>query len=284
MRDLEFSRDISIGQYMDTGSRLHALGAGTKYLVLLTLSLAALVSPSPVGALLPLVAAFALARVARIGGGFLLRGLKPALPFFGIAALFQFVFPWSGDSTAVFFRLGPFAATHRDLWMSLLIVARGASMIAVVSLFTAITSEEEIVLGVEEGLSPLARLGLPTHLLSLSVGAAVRFVPIVAEELESIVKAQACRGADFGSRRKGPLARARAWLPLFVPVMVRALERAEILAEAMEARCYTGKGRAPAPRQPLTRGDRVVRALAVIGTASCIALDVLIIDVRIRPR
>jgi energy-coupling factor transport system permease protein len=156
-------------------------------------------------------------------------------------------------------------------------------MIAVVSLFTSITSEEEIVRGVEEGLRPLARLGLPVHLLSLAVGAAVRFVPIVAEELEAIAKAQSCRGADFGSGRKGPIARARAWLPLFVPVVVRALERAELLAEAMEARCYTGKGRAPTPPQPASPGERVVRALTVLGSVAWLATDVLILNVRIRP-
>ena len=68
-------------------------------------------------------------------------------------------------------------------------------------------------------------------------------MPIIVGELEAIAKAQASRGADFGSGRGGPIAKARAYLPLFVPVTVRALERAELLAEAMEARGYTGEGR-----------------------------------------
>jgi len=283
VKELEFIRDISIGQYIDTDSAIHRLRAGTKYLVLFSFALVALVSPTPLGALLPLALAIPVSGKARIRIAFLVRGLKPALPFFGIVAVFQFLFSWPGDRSAILFSIGPVVGTARELWMSVLIVTRGASMIVLVSLFTATTSEEEIVRGVEEGLLPLGRIGIPTHLVSLAVGAAVRFVPIIAEELETIVKAQACRGADFGSSKRGPIAKARAWIPLFVPVTVRALERAELLAEAMEARCYTGKGRAEAPHLALRAGERVIRLLAVLAAAAWIALDVLIINVRIRP-
>lgn len=283
MKDLEFFRDISIGQYVDTGSRLHAFAPGTKYLGLFALAGVALAAPSPLGVLLPFIVAFGLARAAHVGQSFLLRGLRMALPFFVILVVFQFLFSWSADGSPLLFALGPFRITLRVLWTGLLLVVRGAAMIAVVSLFTSVTSESEILEGVETGLRPFGKLGLPVHLLSLAIGSAVRFVPIIAGELESIVKAQACRGADFGSERKGPIARARAWLPLFVPVTIRALERAELLAEAMEARCYTGVGRVSNPVRKVPSGERVARALFVLAMAGWFALDVLIINGRIRP-
>ncbi len=72
---------------------------------------------------------------------------------------------------------------------------------------------------------------------------AFRFIPIIAGELEAIVKAQASRGADFGGRGFNPIAKVIAYIPLVVPVTIRALERANALADAMEARCYSSRGR-----------------------------------------
>jgi energy-coupling factor transport system permease protein len=109
-------------------------------------------------------------------------------------------------------------------------------------------------------LAPLSRIGFPAHSLALAVAVAFRFIPIVAGELESVVKAQAARGADFGAGRGGPIRKARAYLPLIVPVTIRALERAEMLAEAMEARCYRPKG----------RSRYVMHASGPFDTAACV--------------
>ena len=268
MRNLEFFRNVSIGQYVDTGSYLHSLRPSTKYFCLACLAAPALAG-GPAGVGLALVATLAAGRAARVSASFLLRGLKPALPFFALTAVLQFIFGWPNDASPVLARLGPVSVTAFELRLVLMAIGRCVALLAAVGLFTSIATESEIAHGIEDSLSPLAKLGLPVHRLALAVATAFRFVPIVAGELEAIVKAQASRGGDFGSGKGGPIAKARAYLPLFVPVTIRALERAEALAEAMEARCYSEEGRTryvvyeAAPREGLVR----LGALAVCAAA-----------------
>jgi energy-coupling factor transport system permease protein len=273
MRNLEFSRNVSIGQYQAGGGLVRSLGPSTKYLWLLALAV-----PAAVGGWLPVVlsgiAALVLARAAGLNPAFLLRGLIPALPFFLLAALLQFLFGWPGDRSTVLFALGPFSATAREAWGVFMAILRTVSLLSIIGLFTSVTRESEIAHGLEDLLVPLGRLGFPVHGLSLVVTTTFRFIPIVAGEIEAIVKAQASRGADFGTGRGGPFSKARAYLPLIVPVTVRALERAEALAEAMEARCYTGDGRTRLVVYEKRRGEDLVRLGAILFLAAAFAADI----------
>ncbi|MGO8695555.1 MAG: energy-coupling factor transporter transmembrane component T family protein [Rectinemataceae bacterium] len=277
MRSLEFFRNVSIGQYVDSGSSIHRLTPATKYLWLFALGAPAIAASHPAAVLLTLVAALAIGAAAGIRPGFLLRGLKPALPFFVLIAVFQMVFGWPGDRSTVLFRLGPVSLTLRVLGTIVMALARTVSLMTLISLFTSVTTEGEIAHGIEDSLSALSRVGFPAHSLALAVATAFRFVPIVAGELEAIVKAQAARGADFGSGRGGPIKKTRAYLPLFVPVTIRALERAEALAEAMEVRCYSGgDGRTRYLVYEKTKGESVVRAAAIAYCAAVLVVDALI--------
>ena len=276
MKGIEFFRNVSIGQYWPGSSYVHRLTPATKYLWLVALMVAGIAATSYTAALLPLAVALAIGATAKIRPGFLLRGIKPLIPLLALTALLQALFSWPGDSSAVLVALGPFAFTAREARLVLMTVARTLSLMTVVGLFTSVTSEGETVHGIEDVLAPFAKLGLHPQRLALAVGIALRFVPIIAGELESIAKAQASRGADFGSGRGGPIAKARAYLPLFVPVTVRALERAELLAEAMEARGYTEEGRTRLVSYPRQRGEGFVRLAAVAACAASFAVDYLI--------
>jgi energy-coupling factor transport system permease protein len=275
MKGLEFFRNVSIGQYFAGDSPIHRLTPATKYLWLLALAI-----PGAAGGLAAVIlsgiAALAVGAAAGLRPGFLIRGVKPALPFFVLAALLQFLFGWPGDSSTVLLSLGPFSATLREAEAVGMAVCRTVSLMAVIGLFTSVTSEGEIAHGLEDVLSPLAKLGLPVHRLALVASATFRFIPVIAMELEAIVKAQASRGADFGTGRGGPLAKARAYLPLIVPVTVRALERAEALAEAMEARCYTGDGRTRLVTYGRRRGELLVDLAAPLACAAAFAADALL--------
>ena len=273
MKGIEFFRNVSIGQYRPGSSYVHSLTPATKYLWLLALMVAGIAATSYAGALLPLGAALAIGAAAKISPGFLLRGIKPLVPLLAISAFLQAVFSWPGDSSAVLVALGPFAFTAREARLVLMTLARTLSLMTVVGLFTSVASEGETVHGIEDVLAPFAKLGLRPQRLALAVGISMRFVPIIVGELESIAKAQASRGADFGSGRGGPLAKARAYLPLFVPVTVRALERAEALAEAMEARGYTEAGRTRLASYPRQRGEGIVRLAAVAACAASFAVS-----------
>jgi energy-coupling factor transport system permease protein len=277
VRGIEFFRNVSIGQYWPGTSYVHRLTPATKYLWLLALLVSGIASSTYGGALLPLAAALAIGAVARIRPSFLLRGVKPLVPLIAFTAVLQALFPWPGDGSQLLVSFGPIAFTANKARMVLMMFARTLSLMTVIGLFTSVTSEGESVHGIEDILAPLERLGRaaarPAHRLALAVGIALRFVPIIIGELEAIAKAQASRGADFGSGKGGPIARARAYLPLFVPVTVRALERAELLAEAMKARGYTDEGRTRLASYPKQRGEGLARLAAIAVGAGSFALD-----------
>jgi energy-coupling factor transport system permease protein len=281
MRGIEFFRNVSIGRYIAGTSYVHRSTPSTKYLWLLALMFSGIASQSYEGALLPFFFAIAIGALSGIKPSFFLRGMKALLPLLALTACLQCLFAWPGDKSAVLVSLGPFSATAFKARLVVLTLIRTLSLMTVVSLFTAVTSEAESVHGIEDFLSPLGHLGLDPRRFALAVGVALRFVPIVAGELESIAKAQASRGADFGSGRGGPIAKARAYLPLFVPVTVRALERAELMAEAMEARGYADEAQAKGVARrrsrlasyPKQRGETFASLAAFAACAASFGLD-----------
>jgi len=264
VKGLEFWKHVSIGRYLEADSPVHRLTPVAKYLWLLALMLSASVSGSAVvvciAAFLPLF----FAKLARVRIMFLLRGFLPVLPFLGLAAVFQVLFSWPADRSAVLLALGPVSLSAREAIAVVLMALRFVAIMSTIGLFTSVTSEGDTARGVEDLFAPLARIGFPARGFALMIAVSFRFIPIVAGEFESVVKAQAARGADFGAGARGPIRKARAYLPLIVPVTVRALERAEALAEAMEARCY---GAGPATRYVDTAGgvvDLMVRIAAIV--------------------
>jgi energy-coupling factor transport system permease protein len=114
-------------------------------------------------------------------------------------------------------------------------------LLLLINLLAATTTLNEVMHGVEGLLRPLGRLGLPAHELALTLSIALRFVPLLGQETERLMKAQAARGADFGRGRWGFVQRIKRLLPLLIPLFITSLERAEGLAEAMEARGYAGQ-------------------------------------------
>ncbi|MCX7023886.1 MAG: energy-coupling factor transporter transmembrane component T [Spirochaetes bacterium] len=270
MKSIEFFRNVSIGQYMDTRSPVHALTPITKYLGLLALAVPILASVSWPGVALSFAAALAVSLAARIPVGFLLRGVKPAIPILVFTAVLQVVFAWPGDASAKLLSAGPVVVTAMEVRLAAMTSARMVALMAVIALFTSVTTERETAYGIEDFFAPLARIGFPAHALALAVAMSFRFVPIIAGELEAIVRAQASRGGDFGASGSGPIRKARAYAPLFVPVVVRALERAEILVEAMESRRYSGANRTRYATFKMAEGEILVRlsvaALGVAGT------------------
>jgi energy-coupling factor transport system permease protein len=276
MPGLEFFRNLSIGQYVDRHSPVHALRPATKYLGLFLLFALALAAPGVPGILILACLALGIAALARIPALFLLGGILPALPLFGIAAILQLVFAWPGDDSAVLVRLWILSVTARELATAALVILRSSSLILVIGLFTSVTPESQIAHGIEDFLAPLRRFGLRPQRIALAATTAFRFVPIIAGEIEDIVKAQSSRGADFGTGRGGIIAKARAYLPLFVPVTVRALERAQSLALAMEARLYTETGRSRYRGYRKVPGENVARAGLAAFVALALALDIYV--------
>lgn len=271
MKGIEFFRNVSIGRYVDVDSPVHRLTPVAKYLWLLAILVPVSVSASTTVVLASSVVAIACTKLARVRLGFLLRGFVPVLPLFGIAAVFQAVFSWPGDSSPLLLAIGPVSLSLRELLAIVSMGLRFIAMMLALGLFTSVTTEGDTARGVEDLFAPLGGLGFPARGFALTIAVAFRFMPIIAGEFESVVKAQAARGADFGSGARGPIRKARAYLPLLVPVTIRALERAEALGEAMEARCY---GVGPATHYVLSvgsRADTAARILAIVYAAVALA-------------
>jgi energy-coupling factor transport system permease protein len=274
MRGIEFFRNVSIGQYHPGETLVHRLTPATKYLWLLALMIPGALG-GPIGVAFVLAVSLLAGLLAGVRPGFLLRGVKPALPFFLLAALLQFLFGFTDDGSGLLFALGPFHMTARHAAAIGMAIERTVALMVLLGVFTSVTSEGEVAHGVEDFLAPLGRIGLPVHELSMIVSVTFRFIPIIAMELETIAKAQASRGANFGTGKGGPLRKARDYLPLIVPVTVRALERAEILAEAMEARRYTGAARTRLVMYQGIRGEGAFRVLALVSCAAAFALGAI---------
>ncbi len=246
MPEFEFLRNITIGQYLPTGSIVHRLDPRFKLLAFALLVAAASSNGYYVGNCILLMTTLLLLYLSRVPMTYALRGVRPALPIILFLASMQVLMPpqpflgRQGTCTV----LMSWSFIHlTDCTVRLIVVSalRFFQLILLTSLLTFSTTTTELAHGTESLLQPLQRIGLPAHELALIVTIALRFVPTLAWELERIMKAQLSRCADFGGQgRLRFIRQTRHLLPLLVPLFLNALQRAEELILAMEARCYVG--------------------------------------------
>ena len=243
--EFEFVRYVTIGQYMPTGSVVHALDPRAKLVAAGLFIVAIALAQTPLSATLMLACILAIAALARIPFNYLLRGIVPMLPILLVLGSLQLIFQGQFDRTGVvlwqwwFVRL-----TSTTLLWVLVTLFRVADFIFLASLLTLTTSTTQLTHGAESLLRPFRRLGLPAHELALVMTVALRFVPILAEEVDRLAKAQASRCGNIGeNNRWRPDRVLRARLPLIVPLFLSALRRGEELIVAMEARCYVSGAR-----------------------------------------
>jgi energy-coupling factor transport system permease protein len=242
MSDFEVMRFLAIGQYVPTGSVLHRLDPRVKLLatVIITITFMAL---RHIGTLsIGLAGVLTLYMVARVSLRYALRSLIPLAPLFGFVLILQVIFyPHQQALEAG----GEMLWRWKEIiisWASILsmgtMAVRMVAIVLLFTLFTCLADVSDITHGIDGLLHPFQRIGLPAHEVALVFVVAFRFVPMLGQELERIMKAQAARGGEF-SRGWG-VKRIRQTFPLFVPLFVAALRRAEELAVAMEARGYSG--------------------------------------------
>lgn len=227
-------RDITIGQYYPVDSKIHRLDPRIKILIsfLYLISLFIVKDIRVFG----LVTVFLLGIItmSKVPVSYILRGLKPIF----LIIVFAFVinlFMTPGDPI---FKYGILTITIQGVYQALFMVLRLVYLIIGTSLLTLTTSPIALTDGIEHLLTPYKRIGLPAHELAMMMTIALRFIPTLLTETDKIMKAQMARGADFESGNI--LNRAKALIPLLVPLFISAFRRADELAMAMEARCYRG--------------------------------------------
>lgn len=266
MDDFEFLRNITIGQYLPTASPLHRLDPRAKILAFIALIAAVTFTSTYLGNLLLLAIILALVAYARIPLAYALAGLRPALPFILVLISLQLFFAPVNPDSPVLLRLAFLTVTADSARQLVVSFARFAELILLVSLLTLATATTELAHGVESLLAPLQKIRVPAHEFALVLTIALRFVPLLAEETERLIKAQVSRGADFGAGSRWRFVQqTRRMLPLFVPLFLAALQRAEELIVAMEARGYLGsQGRTRFVELRATRRDVIAAGVAVL--------------------
>jgi len=243
--EFELSVKMGLGQYIDTGSVMHRLDPRFKVFSGIALVIVALLCSGLVSLCILILTILLLQFFSRIKVAYTLGVIKPVVPFILIIALIQVLaVPQLREQGRVIFQWWILVATNLSLREGTLLVGRFLVIVMGLSLISMCTTTSEVIHGVEGLLRPFQKLGLPAHELSLVSTIAIRFLPILVTDAEKLMKAQASRGADFGQGSKNFFRKMRKMLPLFVPLFVLSLRHAHNLAQAMEARCYTGgKGR-----------------------------------------
>ena len=228
-------RDITIGQYYPAESRIHRLDPRVKIVCTLLFLVSLFIQNSVLGYGLATIFLVCVIRISRVPFKFIVKGLKPVV----ILLLFTVVmnlFLTRGGETLVHFWI--FTITESGLRTSVLMAVRLIYLVIGSSLMTFTTSPNGLTDGLEKLLHPLNRVNVPVHEVAMMMSIALRFIPILLEETDKIMKAQMARGADFESGNI--IQRAKAMIPILVPLFVSAFRRANDLAMAMEARCYHG--------------------------------------------
>jgi energy-coupling factor transport system permease protein len=230
-------RPISgIGQYVPADSPLHRLDAAAKLGIAAALTVA-LFMASGFGGLVVLAAAVVLAvALSKVPPRAVVRGLA-AVAFIAAFTIVANALTGSPGEAALL-RLGPVAVYGHGVLAGAFFAVRILVLVVGTTLLTLTTSPVQLSSGLERVMAPLKLVRVPVGDLAMTLTIALRFIPTTAEEAESIVMAQQARGAVFD--KGGPIARARAYAPVLVPLFFQLFRRADALATAMEARCYRG--------------------------------------------
>lgn len=267
MEDFDFLRYVTVGQYLPGDSIVHRLDPRTKLSVFAFLTLATTFSLSYTANTIIVLVTLGLVLLAHIPFRYIFSGLKPALPLIVALAVLQLLFygdayvPY-GTEPVTLLRWGWIHITSGSMQLVVVSMLRFVILLFLTSLLTNTTTLTGLTHGVEAILRPFARLGLPAHELSLVATVALRFVPLLAEQLEIIMKAQASRGANIAHQGKFRfVSTTRQMAALVVPLFVDAFRRAEDLILAMQARCYVGgRDRSSYVRLKFDRTDYIAYA------------------------
>lgn len=268
MHNFEFLRMVNIGQYLPLNSILHRLDPRARIGIYFILIAAATFTTQPVGLIIGLgVILFGLL-MGRIPLGFALRSLLPPLPFLLLLAILQiFITPHMAEALPILV-VGPVRIYQAGLVSSGTLLLRFVVLILGLGLASYTLSTSEMIHGLESIFSPLARLGIPTHDLVMVLQVTLRFVPFLALSAERIAKAQASRGAEWGTGKSGILTRVRQFMPLILPLFLTSLRQAETLALAMDARGYaTTSQRTSMQVFQFTLKDGIAMLLALLAGA-----------------
>ncbi len=250
-------RDITLGQYYPVGSPIHRLDPRVKLMGTLVYIVAIFLADGVWGYALAVLFLAVVIALSKVPVGHILKGLKAIF----IIVLFTVVFNLFLTPGEELFHIWKLSVTKEGVQRAVFMTVRLVCLVMGASLMTFTTTPTALTDGIEKGLGFLKVLKVPVHEVAMMMSIALRFIPILMEETDKIMKAQSARGADFDTG--GLVKKAKAMVPLLVPLFVSAFRRATDLAQAMEARCYHG-GKGRTKLHPLKYTGRDLLAYLVI--------------------
>ena len=261
-------KDITLGQYFPGQSVIHRLDPRTKLTMLVVYIVALFLAEGWVSYGLVFVFLAVVIRLSTIPLKSILRGMKPLVMILIFTGVLNLFFTQDGEVLVKFWVL---TVTSGGLSRALMMMARILMLISGTFLLTYTTSPIALTDGLEALMNPLKKVGVPVHELSMMMCIALRFIPTLIEETDKIMSAQKARGADFES---GSLTdRAKALIPILVPLFISAFRRADELATAMECRCYQGgEGRTKMKQLHYHREDFLSYCVGAVLLAAVIVL------------
>ena len=261
-------KNITMGQYYPVDSWVHRLDPRTKILLTVAMIVGVFLVKSMVGYGLILGFMYLVSKLSNIPFKMLVKGVKPLRFILILTFLLNLFF---NNGTTMLINWGFLKISYEGVSQAVHYSLRLVFLVLGTSLMTLTTSPIALSDGIEMLLSPLKKIHFPAHELAMMMSIALRFIPTLMEEADKIMKAQMARGADFESGNL--LARAKAMVPLLVPLFVSAFRRAGDLAMAMESRCYHGgENRTRLRVLKITKNDWTAAA-AVIGLVVLIVLE-----------
>lgn len=263
-------KDITLGQFFPGDTVVHRLDPRTKLILVIVYIAALFTAVDWFSYGLMFVVTAACVGVSRIKLGTILKGLKPLIFIIILTGFLNLFYTKEGTVLADWWI---FTITTGGIKRAFLMVVRIMMLITGTFLLTYTTSPIALTDGLEILLGPLKKLKVPVHEMSMMMSMALRFIPTLIEETDKIMSAQKARGADFETGKITD--RAKALLPLLVPLFVSSFRRADELAVAMESRCYHGgEGRTRMKRLHMQLRDWVALLLGALVLAATIVMNV----------
>ncbi len=260
-------RDITIGQYYPADSPLHRLDPRVKIVGTLLYMISLFLPKNLLGYGVAVIFLTSIIWLSKVPVKFIVKGLKPIVVLLMITVLFNLFLTGTGT---ILWSAGIFKITDEGLRTAVYMAVRLVFLIMGASLMTFTTTPNALTDGLERLLKPLGKIKVPVHEIAMMMSIALRFIPILLEETDKIMKAQIARGADLESGNI--IQKAKNMVPILVPLFVSAFRRANDLATAMEARCYYG-GEGRTKMKPLIYKNRdyIAYAIMILYVAAVVA-------------
>ena len=252
-------RDITIGQFYPADSVIHKLDPRVKLIATFAFLISLFVGNGILAYVIATIFLAAVIKLSKVPFKMIMKGLKAIIIILLITVSFN-LFLTDGE---ILFQLGFLKVTKEGVSVAFFMALRLIYLVVGASLMTLTTTPNDLTDGLESVLAPLNKIKVPVHEISMMMSIALRFIPILMEETDRIMKAQKARGADFDSGNL--IQKAKSMIPLLVPLFISAFRRANDLAMAMEARCYRGgEGRTKMKPLRYEKRDRIAYVILAV--------------------